>query len=208
MSEALEMARALVKMLEEKEAMENVEVTEKPFGVKLGLLNSGDKFENELGRFIILEQNEGTGTTLVIQENLYKKNFKFGNSCDYKDSDLRRLCEGEITEAYEKVFDDALVEHDVVLKSVDNQDYGTIICKVRPLTFDEAREFNDLLVNKELPDWWWTCSAWSTKDRGWEYSEAVVLPSGNFDFGNYGFDGGVRPFCILKSNLFVSKVEE
>lgn len=181
MGEVLEMARALVKMLEEKEAMENVEVADRPLGVELGLLNSGDKFENELGRFIVLDQNEGTGTTLVIQENLYKENFKFGNTCDYKDSDLRRLCEGEIAEAYEKVFGDALVEHDIELKSVDNQDYGTITCKVRPLTFDEAREFNDLLVNKELPDWWWTCSPWSSEDRGWKYSVTVVSPSGHIN---------------------------
>ena len=35
MSKELEMARALVKMLEEKETMENTEVVERPFGVSL-----------------------------------------------------------------------------------------------------------------------------------------------------------------------------
>lgn len=72
---------------------------------------------------------------------------------------------------------------------------------------DEATEFNDLLVNKSLNDWWWTCTQWTTKERGWERSIAVVSPSGNFNYCSY-YDGrGVRPFCILKSNVFIEKGE-
>ena len=44
-----------------------------------------------------------------------------------------------------------------------------------------------------------------TADRGLKYSIAVVSPSGNFNFNFCGSDGGVRPVCILKSNIFVSK---
>ena len=78
---------------------------------------------------------------------------------------------------------------------------------IRPLTFDEVREYNDLLVNKELDDWWWTCTSWSTKERGWKYGIAVVSPSASIDRGYCDGDNGVRPFCILKSNIFVSKGE-
>lgn len=80
--------------------------------------------------------------------------------------------------------------------------------KVRPLTFDEARKYNDLLVNKDLPDWYWTCTAWSTEERGWGNSVAVVSPSGYVSLNRYYYGRGVRPFCILKSNIFVSKVTE
>lgn len=80
--------------------------------------------------------------------------------------------------------------------------------KVRPLTFDEARKYNDLLVNKDLPDWYWTCTAWSTEERGWGNSVAIVSPSGDFGYCNCRNGDGVRPFCILKSNIFVSKVTE
>lgn len=70
-------------------------------------------------------------------------------------------------------------------------------CKVRPITFDEARKYNNLLVNKGLDDWWWTCTPWSTADRGWKRTVAVVSPSGNFnDYYCIG-SNGVRPFCIL-----------
>ena len=80
--------------------------------------------------------------------------------------------------------------------------------KARPLTFEEARKYNELLVNKDLPDWYWTCTAWSTEERGWPYSVAVVSPGGDFNHYGYCISRGVRPFCILKSNIFVSKVEE
>lgn len=201
MSKALETARALVKMLEKQE---NTAKT----GVELSTLEPGERFETELGRFIVLEQDREHGWTKVIQDNFYTEDVKFGDTNEYKKSELKELFDGEITEAYSKVFDDALVEHTTQIRSVDNQDYGEITCKVRPLTFDEAREYNRLVVNKSLTDWWWTCSPWSSEDRGWKYSVAVVSSGGDFNRYSYYDCNGVRPFCILKSNLFVSKVEE
>lgn len=103
-----------------------------------------------------------------------------------------------------------LVIHTVNLTSVDMQkEFEPCECLVRPLTFDEVREYNDLLVNKELNDLWWTCTPWSTEERGWKYGITVVSPSGNIDY-DYCNDHyrGVRPFCILKSNIFVSNGEQ
>ena len=94
------------------------------------------------------------------------------------------------------------------LTSVDMQnEFGTCKCKVRLITFDEARKYNDLIDDKDLTDWWWTCTPWSTEERGWSRSLAVVSSSGFFNdyFCYYG--NCVRPFCILKSNIFVSKGE-
>ena len=56
-------------------------------------------------------------------------------------------------------------------------------------------------------DWWWTCTPWSTDDRDLKYQITVVSPAGYFN--NYGCycSCGVRPVCILKSNIFVSKGE-
>ena len=87
---------------------------------------------------------------------------------------------------------------------------GTVDCKIRPITFDEAREYTDITPNNDLNDWYWTLSPWSTEERGWSRSLAVVSSSGIVDFSGYdvGVGVGVRPVCILKSNIFVSKVEE
>ena len=176
--------------------------------VQLSALVAGERFKTGIGNFIVLEQ--GTNYAKVIQEGFFAEDVKFdSNSLDYTKSELKKKFDTEILEAYEKEFGaDNLIEQKVDLKSVDMQDYGTFNCKVRPITFDEAREFNQFLVKEDLPDWWWTCTPWSTKERGWERSVTVVSPLGNFFWNNCSNDYGVRPVCILKSNIFVSKVEE
>lgn len=101
-----------------------------------------------------------------------------------------------------------IIEQVVSLTSVDMQgEFKPCYCKVRPITFDEARKYNNLLVNKDLDDWWWTCTPWSTADRGWKRTITVVSPSGDVCSSICYYYFGVRPFCILKSNIFVSKGE-
>ena len=131
------------------------------------------------------------------------------NSRDYNTSNLKKVIETDIQPIIEKyVGADNIVEHEVDLTSVDMQtEFNSCKCKVRPITFDEARKFNNLLVNDDLDDWWWTCTPWSTEKRGYKYSISVVSPSGGVDNGICNSNDGVRPFCILKSNIFVSKGE-
>ena len=199
MSKALDMARELVKKLEEEE---------KQSKVQLSTLNLGEVFKIGEHDFIVLHQYQGE--TAVISKGFMAENVKFDeDSRNYKESNLKKVIENLIQPVIEKeVGAKNLIEHEVDLTSVDMQDeFGGFKCKVRPITFDEARLDNNLLVNKNLNDWWWTCTPWSTEDRGRKYSITVVAPSGNV--GNRICDGsdGVRPFCILKSNIFVSKGE-
>ena len=176
--------------------------------VALATMAAGQRFKTDIGTFIVLGHDE-MGTK-VIREDFYAEDKQFdSDSPDYTKSELKEMFDTEILEAYEKEFGaDNLVEHTVDLKSVDMQDFGSFDCKVRPITFDEAREYNDLLVKEDLPDYYWTCTPWSTKERGWDYSVAVVSPRGFIGRRFYDYNFGVRPFCILKSNIFVSKVEE
>lgn len=199
-SNVLELAKKLVAAIEEEDQKNKVMLKDIPVG---------GKFDTGIGRFIVLEQKEDC--TVVITEDLYREDVKFDNDCtDYKESSLRELCEGEILNEFSDEFgEENICTNEAGLVTVDGQEvFGKLLTKVRPLTFDEAREYNDLLVNKDLPDWYWTCTPWSTKERGWEYSVAVVSPSGCFNYVNYDYSHGVRPFCILKSNIFVSKVGE
>ena len=181
--------------------------TEECGKVQLSELGVGEKFTTDLGTFIVLEQfgNE----TAVIMENLYTESKRFsGSSTDYNESEVKKLCDELADNEFARIFGaDNIVEHEVDLLSVDGQQlYENPICKVRPLTFDEARKYNNILVNMDLGDCSWTCTSWSSKERGWEYSVAVVAPSGDISCSlYYGDFNGVRPFCILKSNIFVSK---
>lgn len=78
----------------------------------------------------------------------------FGSTRDYGKSSLKNLIETEIQPVIEKeVGAENLVGHYVDLTSVDmQQEFESFKCKVRPITFDEAREYNDLLVNGDLDD--------------------------------------------------------
>lgn len=199
-SNVLELAKKLVAAIEKEDRKNKVMLKDIPVG---------GKFDTGIGRFIVLEQKEDS--TVVITEDLYREDVKFDDDCtEYRKSSLRELCEGEILNEFSEEFGaENICTNEAVLVTVDGQEvFGKLLTKVRPLTFDEAREYNDLLVNKDLPDWYWTCTPWSTKERGWEYSVAVVSPSGCINGNYYFFSLGVRPFCILKSNIFVSKVEE
>ena len=201
MSRELELARELVRKLEEAEKDSKVQLSE---------LQPGETFKIGEHDFIVLEQNGCSGTTNVISKGFMSEDIVFDDDTkDYNNSNLKKIIEENIQPAIEAgVGVGNIIEQVVSLTSVDMQgEFKPCYCKVRPITFDEARKYNNLLVNKDLDDWWWTCTPWSTADRGWKRTITVVSPSGLiFNYGCYN-DLGVRPFCILKSNIFVSKGE-
>jgi len=209
MSEVLDLLKRAVEMLEEAENDEVEELEEVNNGCELSTLKPGEVFKIGEHDFVVLKQYEGM--TAVISMGFMAEDKEFDSDArDYGKSSLKKLIESEIQPVIEAaVGAENLVEHIVHLTSVDMQkEFEPVTCKVRPITFDEARNYNDLLVSNDLPDWWWTCTPWSTKERGWEHSVTVVSPRGNFFSSGYDGSRGVRPFCILKSNIFVSKGEK
>lgn len=199
-SEILKKAKELVELLEKQEESGKVKLSE---------LKPGDIFQTTGKRkYKVLEQH--AGYTNIISLGFVKENVKFDdNTTDYSKSSLKKLCDTEILEDFEEEFGEENIETDVTdLITVDGQKIGEVKCKVRPLTFDEARKYTELTPNEELDDCYWTCSAWSTEERGWKYTISVVSPSGRIINYVYYYGLGVRPVCILKSNIFVSKVEE
>lgn len=172
---------------------------------RLGNLKPGEHFKIADWDFIVLQHNERG--TLVISKDLLAENERFGNTRNYKESNIKKVIEEKILPVVENaVGRDNIIVHSTKLTSVDMQnEFGEVQCRMRPLSFDEARKYNDFLDNKELPDWYWTLTPWSTEERGWKYSVAVVSPSGDFGHLNCNVSNGVRPVCILNSNIFVSK---
>lgn len=192
-----------------KELVELMEKQEKSCRVRLSELNPGDIFQTTGKRkYKVLEQC--TEYTRIISLGFVEEIVKFDDdTTDYNKSSLKKLCDTEILKDFEEEFGEENIETDISdLITVDGQKIGVVKCKVRPLTFDEARKYTELTPNDELDDSYWTCSAWSTVERGWKYALAVVSPSGDVVSFHCYCSSGVRPVCILKSNLFVSKVEE
>lgn len=191
-----------------KELVELLEKQEKAGKVVLSALKRGDAFQTAGKRkYKVLEQYGDT--VKIISLDLVKENVKFGDSTDYNKSNVKKLCDTEILKDFEEEFGAENIEkHTVDIITADGQKVGRTECKIRPITFDEVREYTDITPNKDLGDWYWALSPWSTEERGWEKGLAVVFPSGYVYWCGYYYENGVRPVCILKSNIFVFKVEE
>lgn len=197
--EILQKAKELVELLEKQERTGNVE---------LSTLKRGEVFQTTGKRKYKVLERYGD-TTKIISLDLVKENVEFGDTSDYKKSNVKKLCDTEILKDFEKEFGAGNIEtHTADIITADGQRLGTVDCKIRPITFDEARRYTDITPNNDLNDWYWTLSPWSTEERGWKKSITIVSPSGLIYNYNYNYVFGVRPVCILKSNIFVSKVEE
>ena len=197
--EILQKAKELVELLEKQEEADKV---------ALSMLKRGDVFQTTGKRkYKVLEQYGDT--TKIISLDLVKENVEFGDTSDYKTSKVKKMCDTETLKDFEEEFGAENIEtHTADIITADGQKLGTVDCKIRPITFDEAREYTDITPNNDLNDWYWTLSPWSTEERGWSKSLTVVSPSGNVNNHGCSYVCGVRPVCILKSNIFVSKVEE
>lgn len=88
MSRELELARELVKKLEEAEKTNKVQLSE---------LQPGETFKIGEHDFIVLEQNGCSGTTNVISKSFMAKGIVFdSNTRDYNKSNLKRVIEENI----------------------------------------------------------------------------------------------------------------
>lgn len=202
----LEMARDLVAKLEAEEKAKNVQLKD---------LKPGETFMIGEHEFIVLEQifevNGGdSDATGVVSKDFMLKNAEFGsNTRNYLISDLRDKIEEKILPIIEEeVGSENIVESACDLRSVCGEnEFGVLISKVRPMTFDEVRKYHEFIPNEDLDDWWWTCTPWGSDKNGNIKTIATVSPSGSI--GGYSCNGhdGVRPFCILKSDIFVSRGE-
>lgn len=193
--EILQKAKELVTLLEKQEESGKV---------ALSTLKRGDVFQTTGKRkYKVLEQYGDT--TKIISLDLVKENIEFGDTSDYKTSKVKKLCDTEILKDFEKEFGEENIEtHTAAIITADGQKLGTVDCKIRPITFDEAREYTDITPNNDLNNWYWTLSPWSTKERGWGNRGTVVSPSGCVSIGYCVGGLGVRPVCIFSSSIFES----
>lgn len=200
----LEMARNLVARLEAEEKEEKVQLKK---------IKPGETFMIGEHEFIVLEQvfevNGGdSDVTGVVSKNFMLKSVAFdSHERNYRASVLKDKIEEEILPIIEKeVGAENIVVNLCDLRSVCGEnECGMFMSKVRPMTFDEVRKYHEFIPNEDLDDWWWTCTPWGSDKNGNVRTIATVSPSGHIIHFNCGRINGVRPFCILKSDIFVSR---
>lgn len=156
-------------------------------------------------KYIVLEHFED-GTTAVIRKDLLENNMEFGDSNnDWRESNVRKYLNDDYLKEIEKEFGvDNIVEHTTNLLSMDGlDDYRTCRDKVGLLDIDQYRKYRKVLGNN-MDSWWWLLTPDSTPS-GWsaQYVQCVDV-DGDVGYGGFGCSWSVRPFCILKSSIFVS----
>lgn len=172
---------------------------------RLADIEVADTFQIGQHEFVVLEHSGGT--TAVIRKDLLVERKEFGETNNYAGSRVEEICNQFGAEIEAVIGEDSLLEHTVDLTSDDGlKDYGFVRRKASLLTADLYRRHVEVL-DKHKPDkWWWLATPFSTPAHDGDSWVKCVAPSGYIDGGNYSFGiNGVRPFCILNSNIFVSK---
>lgn len=173
-------------------------------GVQLANVPAGEVVKIGDHEMIVLEQL-GT-TTLLLRKDLLRESQEFGSNNNYDGSYVDAICQEFAKEIAAAVGEDNIFLHDVDLTSDDGlKDYGVIRREASLLTTEQARRYVELLDKYKLDAWWWLATPWSTPTHGDSSWVKCVSPAGSFSNYRCYYDVGVRPFCILKSNIFVSK---
>ncbi len=171
--------------------------------VKLSDIPTGETFKIKEHEFIVLEHSKET--TAVILKDLLYENKVFGKTNNYKNSHVDDICNDFGIEIANIIGKENLIEHTVDLTADDGlKDYGKIKRKMSLITADLYRRYVDTLDKHKTKKWWWLSTAYSTPTHGYSSLVKCVSPSGSINYHDYIFSIGVRPFCILNSNIFVS----
>lgn len=171
--------------------------------VKLADISAGGTFMIGDREFVVLD-NCG-GVTVSVTKDIVK-NMKFGDNNNFADSAVDKFCKEFAEELYVKDGIDNLVEFPVDLTSDDGlKDYGTVNRFVALMTADQYREYVEILDQHKPDDWWWLATPHSTARHENDLWVKCVSPAGYIVNVDYYYGRiGVRPFCIFKSDIFVS----
>ena len=164
-----------------------------------------DTFKIGQHEFVVLEHSGDT--TAVIRKELLVERKAFGENNNYAGSRVDEVCNQFGAEIETVIGKENLVEHTVDLTADDGlKDYGTVKRGMSLLTAGQYRRYVEVLDKHKVDAWRWLATPYSTPAHENDCWVKCVAPSGcicNNDYGSCNI--GVRPFCILKSNIFVSK---
>ena len=160
------------------------------------------KFHNE--PCLVLEHRQN-GTLLMTCNQIEAK---FGGSNNYAKSALAKHLNSTFLEALTENHVDEVLLRKVDLTAVNGStEYGSVVCRVAPLTLDEYRRLRGIIP---LPESWeWFATPWSTPAVNEDDTWVAGLSTngnvyGNFDNNSYGS----RPAFLTPSDYAVEVDEE
>lgn len=160
------------------------------------------KFHNE--PCLVLEHRQN-GTLLMTCNQIEAK---FGGSNNYAKSALAKHLNSTFLEALTENHVDEVLLRKVDLTAVNGStEYGSVVCRVAPLTLDEYRRLRGIIP---LPESWeWFATPWSTpavnEDDTWV---AGLDTDGDVGGDYYSNSYGSRPAFLIPSDYAVEVDEE
>lgn len=155
--------------------------------------------------FIVLEH--AGDATLLVRKDPLPGDIAFGENNNYNGSSADTACIAFGDEIAAIVGAENILSHTVDLTANDGlKDYGEIERFASVFTADRQRQYVYTMDKYPTDRWCWLATPWSTSTHESDNCVLCVAPSGLI-LSNFYFNVscGVRPFCILKSNIFVSK---
>lgn len=154
--------------------------------------------------FIVLEHLENGETVLMLKDIL--KESRFGSNNNYDGSDVDKICNEFGKKISKIVGEENLCEYTLDLTAGNGMKcYGAIKRKCSLINLDMLRKYGYILAEHSIKDWQWLATATGTEKWGTDYYAICLSPSGIINYIScVNYIVGVRPFCILKSDIFVS----
>lgn len=168
--------------------------------VKLASVPVGETFKIGDEEWIVLEQSGDT--TAVLKKDLLPGSHKFDNNTNnFAKSEIYSFLNDEYyVRLAALIGTNNICEHTVDLTADDGlKDYKKCKAYVSLLTCELYRKYTDIMLKYNPEQWWWLATAYSTPTRGYNELTRYVCIDGTLHIGYRNYNGGVRPFCILKS---------
>ena len=146
---------------------------------------------------IVLEHRED-GTLLMSVERVVHQ---FGSSNNFAGSSLRNHLNSAFLGIITQGHQDEVITRTVDLTALNgSKEYGTVECKVAPLTLDELRKYHGIIPKPKV--WEWSATPWSTSnDNGDDAWVLGVYTSGSIDSCSCSNTYGSRPAFLIPSTF-------
>lgn len=174
---------------------------------ELGKVEPGTVVKSGTFEIIVLEHLK-EGTAILFKDCLEERMQFDSNSDNWISCDLRNFLNTDFYKHLSaEIGEENIIEHTVDLTTVEgSKKFGTVQDKISLFTCHQFSKYHDILTKFKPDKWWWLCSPIDVPN--YEDCARAVSNFGVVSYDDCNNVGGVRPFCILKSNIFVSKVEE
>lgn len=174
---------------------------------KLSEIKIGNTFKGNDGVERILLDLFDDGTALTITKDIICNLAFSEENNDYSKSAIHKML-SEKAEKLKKTFGaENVIKSKADLLSLNGSDaYGSIETEYRLMTFDEARKYMPILRNYIIQGTWWLATPCYVDNTT---NNPVCCISNDLVIGFLSYHSyGVRPVCLLNSEIFVMDVKE